>query len=213
MSNITAVRESKHWSAEAKEEIRSLWLAGDSASVIAAKVGTHSRSAIIGLVHRMGLSNLRRATATRMYRGRRQRCGKANDRAYVAPPKPKQKKRAVGLGIRAPTPAKIDAARAEYEAIKRRIAAMPTPATAKPLTVTKKGEQEIGDDECRWPFGDGPYVFCGCKKVAGASYCQDHLILSKDSRGLAKANPHASSARININPFGLEELSKEHAVA
>jgi len=206
MSNITAVRESKHWSAEAKEEIRSLWLAGDSASVIAAKVGANSRSAIIGLVHRMGLSNLRRATATRMYRGRRQRCGKANDRAYVAPPKPKQKKRAVGLGIRAPTPAKIDAARAEYEAIKRRIAAMPTPATAKPLL-------DLEDGDCRWPYGDGPFVFCGCKRAPGASYCQDHLILSKDSRGLAKANPHVSSARININPFGLEELSKEHAVA
>lgn len=33
--------------------------------------------------------------------------------------------------------------------------------------------------QCHWPFGTGPYTFCGRKKFPGSPYCEAHLVLSK----------------------------------
>lgn len=32
---------------------------------------------------------------------------------------------------------------------------------------------DLGDDDCRWPQGDGPFVFCGCP-VRVRPYCSYH---------------------------------------
>jgi len=37
---------------------------------------------------------------------------------------------------------------------------------------------DIGVNSCRWPYGEGPYAFCGRGKVEGRSYCLDHLRVS-----------------------------------
>lgn len=36
---------------------------------------------------------------------------------------------------------------------------------------------DLESDDCRYPFGDGPIVFCGHRTVAGSSYCLPHKIL------------------------------------
>ncbi len=36
---------------------------------------------------------------------------------------------------------------------------------------------DLEPEDCRYPFGDGPIVFCGCPAVAGSSYCLPHKIL------------------------------------
>jgi hypothetical protein len=36
---------------------------------------------------------------------------------------------------------------------------------------------ELGTDECRYPYGDGPLLFCGHKKIKGCSYCEPHFDL------------------------------------
>ena len=33
---------------------------------------------------------------------------------------------------------------------------------------------DIGADQCRYPYGDGPFTFCGCQKIANSSYCGPH---------------------------------------
>jgi GcrA cell cycle regulator len=33
---------------------------------------------------------------------------------------------------------------------------------------------DLGPDQCRYPFGDGPFTFCGCEKIEGSSYCEPH---------------------------------------
>lgn len=38
------------------------------------------------------------------------------------------------------------------------------------------GVRDLERHHCRWPIERG---FCGCRKVAGTSYCNDHLILSR----------------------------------
>jgi GcrA cell cycle regulator len=42
-----------------------------------------------------------------------------------------------------------------------------TPIGAKSLV-------DLAPDECRWPFGDKPYTFCGCQAVDGLPYCAGH---------------------------------------
>ena len=53
------------WTDERVEMLKKLWADGLSASQIAAKLGGVSRNAVIGKVHRLGLSN-RVASATGM---------------------------------------------------------------------------------------------------------------------------------------------------
>lgn len=37
---------------------------------------------------------------------------------------------------------------------------------------------ELGPNDCRYPFGDGPYTFCGHPQFEGSSYCGAHFGLS-----------------------------------
>lgn len=32
--------------------------------------------------------------------------------------------------------------------------------------------------QCRWPYGGGPYTFCGCHAFDGGPYCEPHQALS-----------------------------------
>lgn len=38
---------------------------------------------------------------------------------------------------------------------------------------------DLQPGQCRWPYGDGPYTFCGCEQFAGSSYCEPHASLSQ----------------------------------
>lgn len=33
---------------------------------------------------------------------------------------------------------------------------------------------ELDDNKCRWPFGDGPFTFCGCAVRDESPYCDTH---------------------------------------
>jgi GcrA cell cycle regulator len=33
---------------------------------------------------------------------------------------------------------------------------------------------ELTSTRCKWPFGDGPFEFCGAKKIKGEPYCAHH---------------------------------------
>lgn len=37
---------------------------------------------------------------------------------------------------------------------------------------------DLSSDECRWPYGDGPFHFCGHPQLDGSSYCGPHFALS-----------------------------------
>lgn len=37
---------------------------------------------------------------------------------------------------------------------------------------------QLEPDDCRYPFGDNPFTFCGRLKVEGRSYCPEHFRLS-----------------------------------
>jgi hypothetical protein len=41
------------------------------------------------------------------------------------------------------------------------------PSTAVALT-------DLGPRQCRWPYGEGPFLFCGCPTAPRAAYCEAH---------------------------------------
>jgi GcrA cell cycle regulator len=48
------------------------------------------------------------------------------------------------------------------------------PVSANTPPIGAKSLLDLAPDECRWPFGNGPYTFCGCRAVAGLRYCAGH---------------------------------------
>ena len=38
--------------------------------------------------------------------------------------------------------------------------------------------EQLEPNDCRYPFGDGPFTFCGLMNVEGRSYCPEHFKLS-----------------------------------
>jgi GcrA cell cycle regulator len=40
--------------------------------------------------------------------------------------------------------------------------------------IRAKNLLDLAPRDCRWPFGDKPYTFCGCRAVTGLPYCARH---------------------------------------
>lgn len=138
------------WTDERIHELKRLWARGESASLIAATLGGVTRNAIIGKVHRLGLSG--RATMSRDNKSRRQARARRKD------PKPVQ-------------PTKTRAAVAS-------LFSKPEPLPSQQATdVARVAFVDLGEHQCRWGVGDPQHAnfgFCGAEKVPGLSYCSHH---------------------------------------
>ena len=149
------------WTDERVEQLRKLWSEGLSASQIAGRLGGVTRNAVIGKVHRLGLSG--RATTSRMKTHR--------PRARAAVPA----KRAVTS--KSPRFAQLGnpALRALYQP-----EAEPFVPAAEELVIPlaeRKTIQTLVECSCRWPIGDpqqADFHFCGKNKVPGLPYCEFH---------------------------------------
>jgi GcrA cell cycle regulator len=138
------------WTDERVEVLKKLWLEGLSASQIAKQLGGVTRNAVIGKVHRLGLS------------------GRA------APSQPTR------TAFRAPRPARpaapaVTHRRAEALRPEARPAPRPIipyieePGTATVLT--------LGAHMCKWPIGDPAsteFTFCGRRAGDEGPYCIEH---------------------------------------
>lgn len=47
---------------------------------------------------------------------------------------------------------------------------------AKPYNMTI---EQLGPKDCRYPYGDGPYTFCGNSCATGTPYCPEHHALTR----------------------------------
>jgi GcrA cell cycle regulator len=139
------------WTDERVELLKKLWADGLSASQIAKQLGGVTRNAVIGKVHRLGLSG--RAAPSQPARPAF-KAPRAPRAAVAAPAAPRR--------IEAPAPAPV--------------AAMPTspvvykeePGSATVLT--------LGAHMCKWPIGDpasDSFSFCG-RRSSDGPYCSDH---------------------------------------
>lgn len=155
------------WNEERVELLKKLWAEGLSASQIAGRLGGVTRNAVIGKVHRLGLSG--RATTSRMKimrpRNRPVASGAAN--ALQKRPVPNGKSRFPQSGN--PT------VRALYHP-----EAEPFIPAVEELDIPmaeRKTIQTLSECSCRWPIGDpqlAEFHFCGKNKVPGLPYCEFH---------------------------------------
>jgi GcrA cell cycle regulator len=150
------------WNDERVELLKKLWAEGLSASQIAGRLGGVTRNAVIGKVHRLGLSG--RATTSRM-KSHRPRARAATARRLAAKPA------AGGRFGQTGNPA----VRALYQP-----EAEPFTPTAEELVIPLKERrtiQTLTECSCRWPIGDpqmADFHFCGKQKVTGLPYCEFH---------------------------------------
>jgi GcrA cell cycle regulator len=138
-----------HWSCDRVTTLSTLWLDGLSASQIAKQLGGVTRNAVIGKIHRLGLSG--RAAPSRPSRA-------ATARTPTAP-----------RPIRAPTPPRPP----------RPSAGRPVTAVAAEEPGLVDCMTALGAHVCKWPIGDPKaegFTFCG-RHTQGV-YCAPHAKLA-----------------------------------
>lgn len=144
------------WTDERVEQLKKLWADGLSASQIAQELGGITRNAVIGKVHRLGLSG--RAKTSSLGASSRQK------RTPRAPSKPA---RAAQRPLLA-TQVKLASEPADHPFADDAIAA----PEALRLELTQLTERT-----CKWPIGDPAledFHFCGHPSQEGRPYCGFH---------------------------------------
>ena len=144
------------WTDERVELLKKLWSDGLSASQIAAELGGITRNAVIGKVHRLGLSGRAKSTSSAAPRPRKAR----------APSHMMRIGRASIRGNTALAHAYEVEAEAEPELIDNII----------PIG-QRRTILELNEQTCHWPVGDpgsSDFFFCGGNTVAGLPYCAYH---------------------------------------
>lgn len=156
------------WTDERIDELRRLWAEGLSASQIANELGGVTRNAVIGKIHRMGLSGRVKAQKPRAAAAPRRTPSR---QAAVRPAAPAQP-RVMAVGS------------AAVKVVERDIPAPALEAAPEPVAVAEivpfgggVSLLELTPTSCRWPVGDpsdGDLKFCGAQCAPGQVYCQAH---------------------------------------
>ena len=145
------------WTDERVGLLTKLWADGLSASQIALQIGGVSRNAVIGKVHRLGLSG--RSTKSRM-------------KSHRPRAKSQRSKRAPRSRFQ---PNNNSPLRQLYNGD-----ASPFIEPAEELEIPlaeRKSIETLEANHCRWPIGDpqhDDFHFCGKSKVSGLPYCEFH---------------------------------------
>ena len=146
------------WNDERVDVLKKLWADGLSASQIAGRLGGVTRNAVIGKVHRLGLSG--RATTSRMKSPRPRLRVHANRRIM--------KQRVPGSAANTPLRSLYMNDMEPY--------VPPAEELVIPLA-ERKYIQTLTESSCRWPIGDPQqpeFHFCGKSKIPGLPYCEVH---------------------------------------
>ena len=150
------------WTDDRVELLKKLWADGLSASQIANRLGGVTRNAVIGKVHRLGLSG--RATTSRSKAPRPRR------RPASAPSR--------GSGAQYFTRGNV-ALKAAFDAAPD-LDAAPLLAPVEELVIPLDERASIltlKECMCKWPIGDpteDDFHFCGREAPQGSSYCEHH---------------------------------------
>ncbi len=179
------------WTDERVELLKKMWGEGQSASQIAKELGGVTRNAVIGKVHRLGLSN--RTTG-----GSSKAAAEPKEKpAPKAAAKPKAQPKTEPARPVTPEPV-AEAPAAEPKpstpARKQIIPAgqplppqpsaneIPAEALAKVNEIEKKAKKlslmELTERTCKWPVGDPAtedFWFCGLPVQQGKPYCEAHV--------------------------------------
>ncbi len=157
------------WTDERVELLKKRWADGLSASQIAAELGGVTRNAVIGKVHRLGLSGRAKPAASSVSRMRAKPAGQARRPAPV-PQRPQS------FGVRGNVALAAAPAVAPRPAAAPRVAPLELVETT-PLVCERVTIMELRENMCRWPLGDPSqqeFRFCGGRSTPGQTYCAHH---------------------------------------
>lgn len=163
------------WTDERVELLKKMWSEGQSASQIAKELGGVTRNAVIGKVHRLGLSNRAGASAP----APEKKPAKAAAPAKTAKPATKPTEKVVEVTVTPrkpivpagqPLPPQPSANEISPEAL---ATVREVEKTAKKITL-----MELTERTCKWPIGDPAtqdFWFCGLAVQQGKPYCEAHV--------------------------------------
>ena len=142
------------WSDDRVEQLKKLWEGGLSASQIAAELGNVTRNAVIGKVHRLGLS------------------GRAKSPSSSAPRV--RKPRSHMMRVSRPSMRGNTALALAFEMEQE-----PEPEMIENIIPIgqRRTLLELNENTCRWPIGDPAtteFFFCGGKPLTALPYCNYH---------------------------------------
>ena len=184
------------WTDERVELLKKMWTEGQSASQIAKELGGVTRNAVIGKVHRLGLSN--------RSGGGGAAAAPAASAAPKAEAKPKPAAKPAAQPAAKPAPEVEDEADDEPRTTSAAPAGAPSrkaivpagqplppqpsaneispEALAKVNEIEKKAKKltlmELTERTCKWPVGDPAtedFWFCGLPVQQGKPYCEAHV--------------------------------------
>lgn len=149
------------WTEDRVEKLAKLWEEGLSASQIAKELGGVTRNAVIGKVHRLGLSGRAKPAANKTTKPRRKpsapRSGASFGRSSTARPTVK--------------PAQTNGKSAGVDVMERPVKDAVAPVSKKLCLM------ELTESTCRWPYGDPTrpgFSFCGHQTQEEKPYCEYH---------------------------------------
>ena len=183
------------WSDERVAILKKMWLEGSSASEIAKELGNITRNAVIGKVHRLGMSN-------RDTNNLKSSSGTSNAKKSVRrgrPPKvnKEEKKRGRPRKLKDPgdfsgtldvteKPATSSTKEMRLDENKTKMASDLSEETLQNiLKVEMKSKKislmELTERTCKWPIGDpatDTFWFCGHESEPGKPYCKTHISIA-----------------------------------
>ncbi len=144
------------WTDDRVEQLKKLWEAGLSASQIAAELGSITRNAVIGKVHRLGLSGRAKSPSSAVPRQRKVR--------------PAQHMMRINRPVSRGNTALAQAFEVEAE---------PDPIAYDNVVPMSQRLNllELNESTCHWPVGDPSspdFFFCGGKALNSLPYCAHH---------------------------------------
>ena len=185
------------WTDERVETLKKMWGDGQSASQIAKELGGVTRNAVIGKVHRLGLSN-RAGTGAAAPAAKPAPKEKPSETVEAPSAKPASKpapKAKPSMAVAITEELDLDENGIPISAARRAIipAGQPLPpqpsaneispeALAKVNEVEKTAKRltlmELTEKTCKWPVGDPAtedFWFCGLHVQQGKPYCEAHV--------------------------------------
>lgn len=147
-----------NWTDERVELLKKLWQDGFSASQIAGELGGVTRNAVIGKVHRLGLSGRGKPTVQVAARATKRASTPRTSTSYAA----RGNTALATQGYTQPTTQPRPFVLPEAEIV----------ILAEKVTI-----MDLKEGMCKWPIGDplhSDFRFCGSPCTPGLPYCQGH---------------------------------------
>ena len=181
--NMSAKRAT--WNSNRIELMTCCFHAGLSCSQIAGEIGV-TRNAVIGKLHRLGLTRPSDITAAQVEQRRAARHARARPQRNWRP-----KRSRLSMA-------------AQHEMLKSAFPEPQTPAEDIPI-LNGRGCTllELGQRQCRWPIsspGATDFCFCGNEPVKGLSYCPGHARIAYRQPGRRRSSVSCKASGLLTTP-------------